>query len=161
MDTNTRIIYLTNGYEAIVDAEDYEELNKHKWYYSKGYAIRCARNIKGGQRTILMHRVANQTPDGSQTDHINCDKLDNRKANLRTVTNQQNQMNKGRDKDNSSKYKGVSWHKTNKKWRSRIKANGDHKLLGMFKNEDDAARAYNEAAIKYFGEYAGLNIISN
>jgi len=157
MNDQSKTIKLTRGYETIVDAEDYEELNKHKWYCcSRGYARRhIYKNQKGG--SLFMHRIVNQTPEGLQTDHIDRDKLNNRKSNLRTVTHQQNAMNQTSYKNSTSIYKGVWWDKQRNGWQAQIGHNGKHTCLGIFSNECDAARAYDKAAEKLFGEYAVLN----
>ena len=152
---NTKLIPLTQGKFAIVDACDYEWLSQWKWYYGQGYAIRAEK-----RKTCAMHRVINQTPDGLDTDHINGDKLNNRRCNLRSCTRQQNQFNKGFSANTGSKHKGVYLlicHKKYQYWIARININGERKHLGCFKMELDAALAYNEAAIKYYGEFARLN----
>ena len=90
-------------------------------------------------------------------DHIDNDPLNNKIENLRSITKSQNAMNQ-KPKSGSSQYKGVHWNKQNKKWVSRIKINGKKKFhLGSFNLEEDAAKAYNKAAIELFGEYAKLN----
>ena len=158
MNDKSKTIKLTQGYETIVDAEDYEELNKYKWYYCIGYAARV--ECKNGKRKpIYMHRIILGLGFGDkhQGDHINHNKLDNRKINLRTVTHQQNAMNGLPHKDGTSKHKGVGWHKGIRRWTARISVNRGQKHLGCFIDEDDAARAYNKAAEELFGEYAGLN----
>ncbi|MFC1794763.1 AP2 domain-containing protein [Planctomycetota bacterium] len=159
-----RRIPLTQGKYAIVDPEDFERLNKHKWYVSKSpntfYAVR---NIRIGPRKrnirIRMHREVIHPPDHLVVDHINHDGLDNRKANLRSATRAQNNFNRSIiiRKDSSSKYKGVCWHKSEKRWRAQINVNGERKILGRFKDEIHAAKAYDEAAKKYHGEFASLN----
>src|SRR5260221_205877 len=100
---------------VIVDDEDYEYLNQWKWHLSSnGYAVRRP-YIKGSEKTgqkhtvVWMHRVINNTPAGRDTDHINRDRLDNRRSNLRTATFSQNSMNKGLSKSNTSGIKGISW----------------------------------------------------
>ena len=92
-------------------------------------------------------------------DHINGNRRDNSKKNLRWVTIRENGMNQVRHKNSSSIYKGVSWKKQNKAYRANISINGRLTHLGCFKNEIDAAKAYNEAAALHFGEFARLNII--
>jgi len=92
-------------------------------------------------------------------DHINHNGLDNRKANLRPATRAQNNYNKliVKHKESSSKYKGVTWKKENKKWLAQINFKGDYIFLGYFKDERKAAKAYDEAAKKYYSEFACLN----
>lgn len=102
-----------------------------------------------------MHRMLLDIPDGKQTDHINRNKLDNRKVNLRICTNSENGRNKGTRKGSLSGYKGVSKHRD--KWQARIRLNGEQTYLGIFENIIDAALAYNKAAIIVHGEFACLN----
>jgi hypothetical protein len=90
-------------------------------------------------------------------DHINRDSLDNRRANLRLATRSQNNMNRSGRKGASSKYKGVSWYKSRKRWRAMIKVEGKRKSLGYFESEAEAAKVYDEAARKYQGEFAYQN----
>jgi hypothetical protein len=148
----SKIITLTKGKETIVDDEDFEELSKHKWFITKKYASRHSPN-----GFIYMHRVIMKTPDGMETDHINGDYLDNRHENLRICTTSENQRNKRIQANNTSGYKGVCWDKKNKKWCAQIKCNGISKKLGRFENIFDAARSYDIAAKKLFGEFARTN----
>jgi hypothetical protein len=90
-------------------------------------------------------------------DHINGNGLDNRKSNLRICTHQQNCENSRKRKKSFSKYKGVYWSKNAKKWVAQITIDGKSKHLGYFELEEDAAAAYDKAAVKYFGEFACLN----
>jgi len=158
-----RRIPLTQGQYAIVDPEDYEPLNKYKWHAKKFkntyYAARSKRIGKNKWRSIQMHREIINPPDHLLVDHINHNGLDNRKANLRTATYEQNCRNRiyANTKNSSSKYKGVTWHKHTKKWYVRIRHNNKRKTVGLFQNEIDAARAYDEAAKKYHKEFAVLN----
>lgn len=156
-------IPLTQNKFALVDNEDYEYINQWKWYHNGRYAARgkyykkiCG---KPTSRIIFMHRIINKTPDDMRTDHINGEKLDNRKSNLRPCSNSENSMNKISQKNSSSKFKGVSRHRINKKWQTHIKINGKGKYLGCFTSEKQAAQAYNVAAKELFGEFAKLNII--
>lgn len=103
-----------------------------------------------------MHREIVGTPEGMDTDHINGDKLDNRRSNLRICTHAQNGANRGPQKNGSSGYKGVSYHC--KKWRVQICINGKTKRLGGFNSLLDAAKAYDKAARKYHGEFARTNV---
>lgn len=151
-------IKLTKGKVAIVDEEDYVRLASHSWYYGDDYAQRSVHSA-GKQRTSLMHRETLQVSEGFQVDHINGDKLDNRKSNLRLATHQLNMFNRPACVGTSSIYKGVSWHKRKNKWMASARRDGISKFLGYFSNEEDAARAYNAAAVDLFGEYARLNQI--
>lgn len=147
-------IPLTQGKVALVDDEDYERLvAMGKWQFVNGYAS------KGiwPNKSIKMHRLIMDTPIGFETDHINGNKLDNRRKNLRVCTTAENQLNRGVPKNNTSGFKGV--HKFRNKWRSSIKINSRRVHLGLFTCPIEAASAYNEAAIKYHGEFAKLNPI--
>jgi hypothetical protein len=108
-----------------------------------------------------MHREVINPPAHLDVDHINHNGLDNRKANLRPVTQAQNCLNRPykiyKKKISSSKYKGVTWHKRMKKWTAQICYQGKHKSLGYFDDETDAAKAYDDAAKKHHKEFAVLN----
>ena len=149
------------GKVAIVDDEDYEYLSRYKWHVTpNGYARKSiwdpSAKIEG---SIAMHREILVPPDTYQIDHINGNKLDNRRDNLRICTPSQNKMNVGKTSKNKSGYRGVSKERRLHKWRVSIKADGRRINLGNFYDILDAARAYNEAAKKYFGEFARLNVI--
>lgn len=152
-----KIIPLSQGKFAKVDDEDYERLMLRKWHWNiRGYAISSTYiNRKVG--CLYMHRVIMNTPEGMQTDHINGDKLDNRKENLRVCTSAENKANKGKQSNNTAGYKGVCWQKYAKKWQAQIKANGTLRYLGLFDTAKEAARAYNEVAKEIHGEFARLN----
>ena len=157
-------IPLTKGKFAIVDVGDFAEINKHKWYTSQRGRFSYARRgdgIKHGNKTaIAMHREIMGHPKNMYIDHINHNGLDNRRANLRLATPKQNAWNNLPRKGNySSKYKGVSWHKRDRKWYAKIVIHGKAKHLGGFNDEKAAAAAYNSAAKKLFGEFACLNKI--
>ena len=160
-------IKLSKGYETTVDDDDFIRLNKISWHYhQKGYARGCLYlGREGGkqlQKNILMHRLIMGEPKGMMIDHINGDKLDNRKENLRICTNSENMMNQKTYRRNvTSKYKGVHWCKKDKKWKAQIEKNGKGLYLGSFENEINAAKVYNEKAKDLHGEYACLNIIPN
>jgi hypothetical protein len=149
----TKKIILTQGQVAIVDDEDYEYLNQWKWYakYNKNiknyYAARAEYlgriNGKYNQKTIFMHRVIMNPPKGKVVDHVNHDTLDNRRSNLRIVYRRQNDQNKKNKK--TSNYPGVSWHKATKKWTAQIVINKKKKYLGIFADEREAAKAYENA----------------
>ncbi len=156
-------IKLNHGKYAMVDDEDFEELNKHKWYYYRvrdsdlGYAVRSIPIGNGKQKTIGMHRVIMNTPEGELTDHKDRNGINNQKNNMRACDKHQNGMNRSGDKNTTSEYKGVAWAKKNKKWRAKIYFNGKFIHIGMFTCEKKAAKAYDKKAKELFGEYAYLN----
>lgn len=156
---STKQIPLTQGKFATVDAADYDWLNQFNWHVTmKGYAARTTRP-NGKTVTVLMHRVIMSTPEPLFTDHIDGDKLNNTRANLRFCTNSQNHMNRKPLAVGSSKFKGVCWHKKTKLWYAYIYINCAQKHLGCFSSESAAAEAYNAAALLYYGEFARVNSI--
>lgn len=155
-----RKIVLTNGGFALVDDEDYEHIYRHKWRRDRdGYAVRTA-PVDYGPKTILMHRLILDAPRSSSVDHVSGDRLDNRRSNLRLATNAQNSMNRLPYEGKTSRYKGVSWHRRVKKWMAGITVNGKGIYLGYFSEEEEAAKAYNNAATRYFGEFARINVMA-
>lgn len=158
-----RRIGLTRGKFAIVDPDDFYRLNLHKWSASpvgrKFYAVRTVNGSKGKRnRYLRMHREIAGTPKGLECDHINGDSLDNRRANLRSATRRQNCWNNSKRKPKSlSKYKGVSYSTRGKPWKAMITVNGKWTYLGSYDDEKEAARAYDKAARKHFGQYARPN----
>lgn len=152
-------IQLTQNKYTIVDDENYEELSKYRWYLNTfGYVRRwrptIERQAKPGSREIFLHRHLIDVPKGYVIDHINGDKLDNRRCNLRVCTPHQNRMNRQSQKNNTSGYKGVFWNKQRNKWSAKINFNHKQIYTGYFDNKEDAAKAYERAARKYFGEFA-------
>lgn len=147
---------ITNGV-AIVDDDDYEWLKKHSWTRVKNGYVKLV--IHAGLTAMAMHRAIIKAKNGEIVDHINGDPLDNRKSNLRICTNQQNLFNRGKQKNNTTGYKGVSF--SNGKFRSKTVLNGKSKHLGSFDNAVDAAKAYDEFAKKHHGEFARLNFPSH
>lgn len=150
-----KIIKLTQGKETIVDDDDYYKLIDYKCHYDGVYAGLTINNKK-----VRLHRVilGINNPD-IKVDHINRNTLDNRKENLRLVTQQQNMFNKGNKIGSKSIYKGVSLHTKNRNWIAHIRYNKKTIHIGSYNSEIDAAIAYNKKAFEFFKEYAYLNII--
>ncbi len=153
-----RRIKLTKDKFAIVDVEDYEKLAQYDWQLSEGESKKCYAVCLVNRKIVSMHRVIMNAPAGMFVDHRYGDGLDNRKENLRIVTQAQNQYNRRKtSRKTSSKYKGVHLKKQYNKYGAEISCNGKRTHLGYFDNEIDAAKAYDEAAKKLFGEFAKLN----
>ena len=149
-------IPLTQGKFALVDDEDYLTISRYKWCFgNNGYAIRSS--YKTNSNHSLMHRMIIDTPKGMLTDHINGDKLDNRRSNLRIATKSENMMNAGMRTNNKSGFKGVTWSKNAKKWASQIMINGRHIHFGYFDDPKDAALAHDNGARKYHLDFAKTN----
>lgn len=154
-------IQLTNtDLYVLIDDEDFDMINKHNWYvhnYNGIYNYAETKSTKNKKKSMIkMHRLILNAQKGQLVDHINHNTLDNRKENLRICTSSENSQNRQRVWGRSS-FKGVRWHKGTGKWHSRIMFNKKGISLGLFSSEEDAARAYDEAAKKYFGEFACLN----
>lgn len=158
-----RLIRMAQPRYAKVDPGDYERLRKYQWVAKKGrnsfYARRRVAGGKGKEGTLIyIHQEIIEVPRGMVVDHINHDGMDNRRANLRAATHSQNLRNRKKTSGaTQSKYKGVCWKKGNRKWQARIGFENKEIYLGCFKNEIDAAKAYDRAAMKYHGEFASLN----
>ena len=156
-----KTIPLTKGFLATVDDSDFEVLSKNKWCVNgregKEYAVRHTGGSKN--QLLYMHRDILNAPPDLQVDHINHNGLDNRRQNLRLVTNSQQHMNSYGRKGHSSKYKGVHREvlKWGSSWQAYITVHGKNIRLGTFRTEEDAAIAYDHAARKYFGQYAKPN----
>jgi hypothetical protein len=152
----SREIRLTQGKVAIVDDEDFRRLSCYNWYAhragNKWYAER-----KKNRKTVKMHHAILGISGGLEVDHQDGNGLRNTRDNLRLATKSQNAQNKKKPCGGTSRFKGVSWRESNKKWRAQIRANGHLIQLGDFDDEEDAAKTYDEAARRYFGEFARTN----
>lgn len=153
-------IKLTQGKVALVDDEDFENLNQCKWFAMKHgrtfYAGRAIR-VSGKRNTQSMHCLI---MNGKGIDHIDHNGLNNQKSNLRFCTSSENSMNRRKKQNCTSIYKGVSFFKRDKIWRAEIEINYRHIRLGRFVSEVEAAQAYNKKAIELFGEFAHINDFS-
>jgi len=148
---------------AKVEPADYERLRGYEWLCNKGgnsfYAYRRVATGKGKKEALkYMHQEVIKVGDGMVVDHINHDGMDNRSGNLRAASHSENMYHrKKRSGTKHSKYKGICWRKKNRKWQVQITFEKKRIYLGSFRNEIDAARAYDRAAMKYHGEFASLN----
>ena len=140
---------------AIVDAEDYDKVVGYHWCEKSNGAIQRS------DGRFLSHIILDFyfVDYDELVDHANRMKWDNRKKNLRICNHSQNLSNQKIRSDNTSGYKGVSWDKERMKWETRISTQGRSKFLGRYLTKEEAAQAYNEAALKYYGEFALLNKI--
>lgn len=148
-----KCITLSKGYEAIVDDEDYENVAKYKWSFSHGYAVRTK-----DKKRIYLHRYITKAPKGKLVDHINGDGLNCTRANMRLCTQSQNLLNRGKQKNNTSGYKGVCWAKNERKWIAHIQMDGKRKTLGYCATKLDAAKMYNEYALQ--SKFVKLNEVN-
>ena len=157
-----RRIHLTEGKFTIVDQQDFYELNDFDWVTKRNnksfYAVRLDNDCAKWPTMVYMHRQIMNSPKGLLVDHRNCDGLDNRRENLRLATHSQNACNSQINKTKSkSRFRGVCLDKSNGRWFSTIRNHGKRIWLGYFDNEIETAKAYDEAARKYHGEFARLN----
>ena len=159
-----KTIKLTQGKHSIVDDDDYKRLSRYRWYAANTsgkfyYAVRRSPRLGSKQRTILMHRVILNAPDGTEVDHINGDGLDNRRSNIRLCTCRENSRNQRLDRGSTTGFKGVYFDKRGCKnpYRATIMVNSEGIYLGSYRNVENAARAYDLAAIKHFGKFALTN----
>lgn len=158
-----REIPLTQGKAAIVDVEDFEFLNQWKWYAvvfkNSSYAVRRA-SIDGAQKRLWMHRVLLSAPKGEDVDHRNSNGLDNRRSNLRIATRQENVMNSRPTTTRQGKrFKGIRLAASGR-WLAAISVGSTRISGGTFLTQEDAARAYDQLARQYHGDFAWLNFPS-
>ena len=145
-------IPLGDGLFAYVDAADFEWLNQWTWHLSGGYAMRYHRG-----KVIYMHREIVQPPAGMIVDHLNRNKLDNTRANLRACTHQENSLNRDKRRDSASRFRGVSRRRDRNGWCVRVRVEGRRIWLGSFADEMEAARAHDRTAVEHLGDAACLN----
>jgi hypothetical protein len=150
-------IISTRGREFIIDSEDLDRVLQFWWgiYWPEGY--NDWHIMRRSPNHIYLWRFLLEPPDNMEIDHINHDRLDNRKQNLRLATKSQNHMNRRKRNGTTSEYKGVYWSKHVKKWRAYGSLNQIRTYLGYFNSELDAAKAYDAWALYTFKEYALLN----
>ena len=155
-----RRIKLTQGKFTLVSDIDYAYLNQWKWFYSQGYV---GRNVYFPKHTsVWMHRVILERmgfKNFKRTDHKDGKTLNNCRINLRPATYTENARNQRKRINNTSGYKGVSWHRHNKKWVVQIMWGGKRKCLGYFNTKICAAKEYNRAVKQHYGKFAKVNIL--
>lgn len=148
-------ISLTKGKTAFISDIDYERVSQHSWCMTPhGYA-----KARINKKYVLMHRWIMGAKDGEMMDHVNGNKLDNQRENLRLCTCSQNFANKATNANSISGYKGVTWNKDHGKYRARLTIHRAEIFLGYFEDPKDAARAYDRSAREHFGEFAHPNFL--
>lgn len=144
---------LKTGETVLIDDTDLERISLLRWHRgSEGYVKHSFRH-DGKVNSLYLHTFLTGLP---KVDHRNGNRLDNQRSNLRPASNSQNSANKRKSPGQSSRFKGVSWHKLAGKWQAALGPRS-HIYLGLFESEVEAAKAYNTEALKRYGEFAKLN----
>lgn len=155
-----KLIPLTRGFAATIDAEDFERVSNVHWHTKMSSGNPYAKRGIGKQCEQMSNFILG-VPMGVIVDHKNLNTLDNRKTNLRVATMSQNVINRDKPSTNKSGFKGVCQRKGSLKYRAQIKIKGKKIHIGEFDNKIDAALAYNAAPLLHFGEFARLNEVPN
>lgn len=153
------LVPLTQGRFAVINEADSESIDRFCWHWFKGYACRRVTDDRKRQKFVYMHRQILGQP--AQIDHKDGDRLNNRRANLRFCSTSQNQQNRVRLSTNTSGFRGVTRHRSRGKWQAAIKLPGKSIYLGVFDSIEEAARAYDTAALRRFGDFARPNFPSS
>jgi len=167
-EPQTAMIYIGKGKWAVIDREDYDTVRDFNWHLgTKGYAQTSFYDAEkynketNGTRTARLHRLILGVVGGVKVDHVDRNKLNNRRRNLRPCSNAENLRNRGackvRKSEITSTHKGIYFERKKRLWRVKIVVDGRRIHGGRFKSETDAARKYNELAIIHHGEFACLN----
>lgn len=152
------------GFETLIDTEDLKRLIdlNYCWHlrwadHVLGYYAKTTLRLEGGiGKTLQLHDLIMNTTSGMKIDHINHNRLDNRKINLRPIDNVSNLRHRCRpNRNNKSKYRNVSWNSYINKWIVQLQVNNKNKVLGKFDDVDDAGRFAEEMRKKYYGEFCG------
>lgn len=145
-------IILSQKAYCLVDDDIFEKYGHLKWHMNTGYAKRTELG-----KALLLHRLILKAKKGECVDHIDRNKLNNQRNNLRLCSKGQNLMNKKPGVNNISGLKGVRWNKYDNRWTVQISIKSRNRYIGNFKDKDEAKKAYNKAARKHFGKFAYLN----
>lgn len=154
-----KAIQLQRGMQCIVSDEDFERIAAFHWHMSdRGYVCRFEGGSRSGlRRKIYLHRQIMDAPAGVDVDHINGDRLDNRRENLRLASRSENLRNRSSTPGSRSRFKGVHRCPSTGQWAAKLSIKGRVIWLGRHDTEEAAARAYNAAALKHHGAFARLN----
>lgn len=153
-----RIVPLTRGFVCTISPEDWSRVRDYFWYAmtNKSGNTYAATNIPGAAHTLLMHRLLTNAPKSVKVDHKDGNGLNNVRRNLRLVSAAGNSHN-SRRRRGTSRFKGVYWYKLTNRWHAVICLNYKRRSLGYYHDEEQAARAYDEAARKLHGAHACVN----
>lgn len=155
-------IPLSRGQVALVDDDDYHLVTGRKWQAKRrttgdGFYAVCWNKNGAAPSRLTLHGLIMGHREGFEVDHIDCDGLNCRRANMRWATHSQNSANRKKTRANSSGYKGVSWDKDRRRWVAEIRIHQLRLFLGRFHSAEEAAIAYDDAARLHYGEFARLN----
>jgi hypothetical protein len=147
-----RWIQLTHGKFVLVDAEDFDRVASFNWRFSRGYAVRDeSRSI------VFLHHMIKPARPGRLNDHVSRDRLDCRKRNLRAATPTESVRNRGRNRNSTSGFIGVTWSKAAEKWAAQASIGRKHVHLGLFATAEEAAKARDLWVREHHGAFASLN----
>jgi len=149
--------YTLKGENFYFDLEDYDKIKDYCWYKNRnGYMVTNMKTDNNKKFICFLHKIIMNSPRRSKTvvDHINRNPSDNRKTNLRIVTQAKNCINKSKQLNNTSGFVGVSWNKHRRKWEANIGVNNQKMSLGFYNTKGEAIKVRREAEEKYFGEFA-------
>lgn len=156
VEQGVKQIPLTQGKFALIDDPDFQSVSEHKWFaVTDGWNWYAARKVKKQQQRL--HNFLMEPPPGVRIDHRDGNGLNCQRRNMRISTHAQNQQNRRSKNPHTSRFKGVSWRKSHKRWVAQIRVDRQVVYLGLFEREEDAARKYDAAAEKHFGEFALTN----
>jgi hypothetical protein len=149
-------ITMTNGVRTIVDDDMHEMYGKYNWtQHTKGFACRSMK-MEGKWKTVFLHRLVMNVPQGKEVDHINGDRLDNKKSNLRICSREDNAKNRMKRYDSQQPFKGIRLRKG--RWEVNLQCDKKAYYLGRYNTAIEAAKVYDKYAKKYFGQFARFNL---